>query len=116
MNLIQMTINAGIDHGIVLEVSEVAALIPMQDRKDIARCSAEELQVWAHCLAQRAVLNRGIVPYGWDKVAHCHFCGPVYSYHDLHMCSCEWCHVREAGKPFPRPTDNQYQPTCALSK
>jgi hypothetical protein len=107
MNLIQMTISAGIDHGIVLEVSEVAALIPQQDRQGITRCSAEELQGWAHCLAQRAVLNRGIVPGGWIHTLHCESCGPVYSWRKGTAIACEWCHIENH---FPRPTDNLYLP------
>jgi hypothetical protein len=103
MSLIRLTQQYGLDHGILLEVSEIAALVPLQDRADIAKCSRSELQGWALCLAQRAVLMRGIVPDGWDKTAHCHFCGWIFSYHDLNCCNCEWCHVREAGKPFPQP-------------
>lgn len=107
MNLIKLTQAFGIDHGVLLEVSEIAALVPIEDRADIERCSREELQLWAKCLAQRAVLMRGIVPDGWNKTAHCHFCGLVWSYHDLNMCSCEWCNVREAGVYFPQPNEEK---------
>ena len=106
MNLIQMTISAGIDHGIVLEVSEVAALIPHQDRQDIARCNREELQGWATCLAQRALLSRGIAPGGWVHTLECENCGPVYSWREGTAINCEWCHIENH---FPRPTDNQFQ-------
>ena len=73
------------------------------DLQDAINCSREELQAWASALAMRATQRRGHVPRGWDRVAHCAHCGPVYSFHDLDTLSCGWCELKLAGKRFPVP-------------
>ena len=40
-------------------------------------------------IALRLIRERGIVPSGWDRIAHCYFYGPVFSYHDLNILTCD---------------------------
>ncbi len=102
--LIRLAIQSGIfDQGIQLEEREITALMPPTDWRDVADCDLDQLKAWAAALAMRAVRYRGRVPCGWDKVAHCAHCGPVYSFHDLDTLSCGWCDMRLAGKWFPQP-------------
>lgn len=104
IRLIQLAIEEGIyGHGLKLEEREIAALVPPSDWKETEQCTTDELKAWGAALAMRAVRYRGIVPKGWDKVAHCAHCGPVYSFHDLDTLSCGWCELRLAGKWFPQP-------------
>ena len=106
--LIRMAIQSGIfDQGIHLEEKEIAALIPPSNWRDVANCTTDELKAWGAALAMRAVRYRCKVPRGWDKVAHCAYCGPVWSEHDLKMLSCGWCDMRLAGKRFQRPGDDE---------
>ena len=102
--LIQLAIQSGIfDQGIKLEEKEIAALVPPSDWRDVANCDLDQLKAWAAALAMRAVRYRGKVPRGWDQVAHCRHCGPVYSFHDLDTLFCGWCDMRLAGKWYPHP-------------
>ena len=106
--LIRLAIQAGIyEHALVLEEKEVAALVPPSDWRDTAKCTIEELQAWAACLALRAVRYRGKVPSGWDKISQCAQCGPVWSDHGLDTLSCGWCELRLAGKWFPAPKQGE---------
>ena len=93
----------GIDDQVLLEDDEIRAELDADGIRELKSASLEVRKSWAEAIALRLVRHRGIVPTCWDKVAHCHFCGPVYSYHDLHMCSCDWCDMRIAGKWFPQP-------------
>jgi hypothetical protein len=102
--LVRLAIQTGVfNQGVKLEKMEVAALVPPSDWRDVANCTPDELKAWGAALAMRAVRYRGKVPAGWDKVAHCQHCGPVYSFHDQHTLSCGWCEMRLAGKWFPQP-------------
>ena len=102
--LVRLAIQSGVfDHGLQLEEKEIAALVPPSDWTDTEQCTIEELKAWAAALAMRAVRYRGKVPAGWDKVANCAHCGPVYSFHNLDTLSCGWCDMRLAGKRFPVP-------------
>ena len=101
--LVRLTIDYGIDHGILLDEKEIAALVPPSDWRDASNCTTDELKAWAAALAMRAVRYRGKVPHGWNKVAHCVHCGPVHSFHDMNTLSCGWCELRLAGKWFPVP-------------
>ena len=104
--LIRLAIQSGIfDQGIQMEEKEITALMPPSDWRDVAGCNLDELKAWAAALAMRAVRYRGRVPAGWDRVAHCAHCGPVYSFHDLDTLSCGWCELRMAGKWFPVPEE-----------
>ena len=104
--LIHLAIQSGIfDQSIQLEEKEIAALIPPSDWHDVTNCNPDELKAWGAALAMRAVRNRGKVPRGWDKVAHCAHCGPVYSFHELDTLSCGWCELRLAGECFPVPDE-----------
>ena len=102
--LIRLAIQSGIfDQGIQLEEKEIAALVPPSDWRDVSNCDLDELKAWGAALATRAVRYRCKVPRGWDKVAHCAHCGPVWSEHNLDTLSCGWCDMRLAGKWFPTP-------------
>ncbi len=102
--LIRLAIQSGIfDQGIQLEEKEIAALVPPTDWRDVSNCDLDELKAWGAALAMRAVRYRGKVPRGWDKVAYCAHCGPVWSEHNLDTLSCGWCDMRLAGKWFPTP-------------
>ena len=102
--LIQLAIQSGIfDQGIKLEEKEIAALVPPTDWRDVSNCDLDQLKAWAAALAMRAVRYRCKVPRGWDKIAHCAYCGPVYSFHNLDTLSCGWCDMRLAGRWFPKP-------------
>lgn len=106
--LVSSAILSGVfEHGLLLEEKEIAALVPPADWREVTNCSPGELQAWAAALAMRAVRYRGKIPAGWSKVAHCKECGPVYSFHDQDTLSCGWCDMTRAGKPFPRPIENE---------
>ncbi len=106
--LIRLAIQSGIfDQGIQLEEKEIATLVPPSDWRDVSNCDLDQLKAWAAALAMRAVRYRGKVPRGWDKVAHCTHCGPVYSSHDLDTLSCGWCDMRLARKRFPKPNQQE---------
>jgi len=102
--LVRLAIVAGIhEQGYEFTSAEIRRLQDNQDLQDAINCSCAELQAWASALAIRATQYRGKVPAGWDKIAHCKYCGPVYSFHDLDTLSCGWCDMRLAGKWFPTP-------------
>ena len=93
----------GADHGLLLEESAILNELDSEGIADLQEASTEVRQAWAESLATRLVQAQGIVPKGWDKVAHCAHCGPVHSFHDLDTLSCGWCDMRLAGKWFPVP-------------
>ena len=102
--LIRLTIQSGIfDQGYKLEENEIKKLVPPSDWRDVSRCEPEELQAWAACLALRAIRYRGKVPTGWDQIALCANCGPVYSFAAGDCLACPWCELKRAGKWFPVP-------------
>lgn len=102
--LVSLAIQSGVyDQGFKLEEKEIAALVPPSDWRDVSNCDLDQLKARAAALAIRAVRYRGKVPRGWDQVARCRHCGPVYSFHDLDTLSCGWCDMRLAGKRFPAP-------------
>jgi len=106
--LIRLAIQSGIfDQGIQLEEKEITALVPPTDWRDVAGCDLDELKAWAAALASRAVRYRCKVPRGWDKIAHCVYCGLIWAEHDLKMLSCGWCDMRLAGKWFPTPNQQE---------
>ncbi len=100
---IRLAQHYGADNGILLEQSEILAELDSEGIEELRTANTEVRQSWAESIATRLVQARGIVPKGWDKVAHCAHCGPVYSFHNLDTLSCGWCHMRLAGKWFPQP-------------
>jgi hypothetical protein len=105
--LVHLAIVAGIhEQGSKFTTTEIRRLQGNDDLLDAINCSRAELQAWASALAIRATQRRGLVPRGWDKIARCRYCGPVWAEHDLEMLSCAWCDLRLAGKWFQRPCDN----------
>lgn len=73
---------------------------------DVAACSGlddEELRRYLRRLERVAGMNAGIVPAGWDAVAHCAGCGPVHLWEPLRVIACPWCFRRKAGNRIPRP-------------
>ncbi len=104
--LIRLAIQEGVsEQGLVLDEKEITDLMPPSDWSDVANCTTDELKAWGASLAMRAVRYRGQVPAGWDQVAHCQQCGPVYSFHNLDTLSCGWCEMRRARKWFPLPDE-----------
>jgi hypothetical protein len=102
--LVHLAIVAGIhEQGYEFTVAEIRRLQDNQDLRDAINCGRAELQAWASALAIRAVRYRGKVPRGWDQVAHCAQCGPVYSFAAGEYLSCAWCDMKRAGKWFPVP-------------
>ena len=102
--LVRLAIHSGIyEHGLKLEKKEIAGLVPPSDWNDADNCTLEELKAWGACLAMRAVRYRGQVPNGWDQVANCKHCGPVYQYAAGDYQFCPWCELKRAGKWFPAP-------------
>ena len=107
-DLIRLAIQSGVtDHGLQLGEEEVASLVPPSDLRDVSKCEPEELQAWAACLALRAVRYRGKVPTGWDQIANCANCGPVYSFAAGDCLACPWCELKRAGKWFPAPKEGE---------
>jgi hypothetical protein len=84
-------------------VAESEVLRVIGDTSGLADVSAAELDGWASALALRTVQARQVIPTGWEKVANCRYCGPVWSEHELPTLSCGWCWMRATGKWFPRP-------------
>ena len=102
--LVGLAVHEGVfNHDIQFDGKEIAALVPPSDWRDVANCTPKELKAWAAALAMRAVRYRGKVPAGWDKIAHCQYCGAVWAEHDLDMLSCAWFDLRLAGTGFQRP-------------
>jgi hypothetical protein len=102
--LIQLAVEEGIyEHGLKLAEQELAALVPPSDWKDTEHCTSEELKAWAIALALRAIRYRGQVPTGWDQIAVCKNCGPVYSFVVGECMACPWCEQKHTGKWFPQP-------------
>ena len=102
--LINLTQIAAVDsHGVDLSATEIRDMIPSNDMAHITDTPAQDIRLWAACLALRAVKYAGLIPTGWDKVSKCKRCGKVWSDHGLDMLSCGWCEMRAAGKWFPRP-------------
>ena len=102
--LVRLAVQSGVfEQGYLLDEKEIAALVPPTDWRDVSHCSVDELKAWAAALAMRAVRYRGKVPHGWDKVANCTHCGPVYSFAAGDFLACPWCELKRAGKWFPVP-------------
>ena len=102
--LIRLAIQSGIfDQSIQLEEKEIAALVPPSDWKDTEQCTTDELKAWGAALAMRAVRYRGKIPRGWNQVANCAQCGPVYSFAAGECLACPWCELKRAGKFVPVP-------------
>jgi hypothetical protein len=91
------------EHGLSIHAETIAALVPPSDWNDTEQCTPEELQAWASALALRAIRYQGQVPNGWDKVANCQNCGPVYSFAGGDYLACPWCEMTRAGKSIPLP-------------
>lgn len=73
---------------------------------DVAACaglSDDTLRAYLHGLERNAGMEAGIVPLGWDAVAHCEGCGPVHLWEPLRVVACPWCFRRKAGNRIPRP-------------
>jgi hypothetical protein len=102
--LINLAIEEGIyEHGLQLTEREIAALVPPSDWRDSEKCTTEELKAWGAALVLRAIRYRGQVPAGWDKIANCENCGPVYSFTPGDCLACPWCELKRAGKYVPVP-------------
>ena len=73
---------------------------------DVTACAGESddtLRAYLRGLAEQHGMEAGIVPWGWDAVAHCEGCGPVRLWEPLRVVACPWCFRRKAGKRIPRP-------------
>jgi hypothetical protein len=104
--LVELAIHAGIhEQGSQFSPSDIRRLADNEDLQDVVNSTGQELQAWASALAIRAVRYRGKVPRGWDQVAHCAQCGPVYSFAAGEYLSCAWCDLQRAGKWFPVPNE-----------
>ena len=102
-NFCRLVQHYGADSGVLLEESAILSELDTDGIADLQTASTAVRQSWAEALAIRLVQVRGIVPKGWDKVAHCQHCGPVWAEHDLPTLSCGWCWMRLAGKRLPQP-------------
>ena len=83
-----------------------AAHIHRLHADDVAACaglSDDTLRAYLHGLERNAGMEAGIVPLGWDAVAHCEGCGPVHLWEPLRVVACPWCFRRKAGNRIPRP-------------
>ena len=102
-NFCRLVQHFGTDHGLLLEESAILSELDTDGIADLQEASTAVRQSWAESIAIRLVQVRRIVPKGWDKIAHCAHCGPVWAEHNLKMLSCNWCWMRLAGKRFPQP-------------
>jgi hypothetical protein len=105
-NFLKLVQHYGADNGLLLEESAILNALDPQAITDLESAHTQTRQSWAESIATRLVQAQGIIPSGWDNVAHCVHCGPVWAEHDLEMLSCSWCDLRAAGKWFQRPGDN----------
>ena len=106
-SFVKLVQHYGADSGVLLEESAILNELDPQGITDLQSASKQTRQSWAESIGTRLVQAQGIIPSGWDKIAHCAHCGPVYSFHDLDTLSCGWCDMRLAGKWFPRPEKNE---------
>jgi len=91
----------GVDNGILLEETDIIGeLDKPEELLDIDQVTPIS---WSTAVGLRLVRQKGIVPEGWTRVAHCAHCGPIWSHHGLDTLSCAWCEMRLAGKDFPKP-------------
>ena len=102
-NFCRLVQHYGADSGVLLEESAILSELDTDGIADLQAASTATRQSWAESIAIRLVQARGIVPKGWDRVAHCQHCGPVWAEHDLPTLSCGWCWMRLAGKRLPQP-------------
>lgn len=102
-NFARLVQHYGADNGVLLEESAILSELDTDGIADLQTASTQTRQSWAESIATRLVQVRRIVPKGWDQIAHCQHCGPVWAEHDLKMLSCAWCPMRLAGKRFPVP-------------
>ena len=100
-NFCRLVQHYGADNGLRLEESTILSELDTEGIRDLQEASTEVKQSWAESIGIRLVQVQGIVPKGWDMIAHCQHCGPVWAEHDLNMLSCNWCWMRLAGKWFP---------------
>jgi hypothetical protein len=89
------------EYGYQFNATEAARQINYID--GIVELSPLELDDWAATIVTRMIQARGQIPKGWDKVARCVHCGPVWCPNDIDKLRCGWCDLREAGETFPQP-------------
>jgi hypothetical protein len=87
--------------------NEILAELDTDGIEELKTATLETRLSWATAIGLRIIRHHGFVPTGWTKIAHCYFCGPVHSYLNLNMLSCQWCEMREAGKSFPQPSSEE---------
>jgi hypothetical protein len=82
------------------------ALVHQLSEADLADCNTatdETLTSYLHALQTTADRKAGIVPEGYNDVAYCEECGPVWLFTPGAFHGCPWCWNRAHGKPIPRP-------------
>lgn len=71
--------------------------------EQLAELSDATLRAYALALFATAEREAGRIPPGWDNLAHCTHCGPVWYWMQGRLAGCPWCWNRRALKPIPRP-------------
>jgi hypothetical protein len=83
-----------------------AALVDALDAADVIACDGlcdETLRAYLRVLEREEQMARGTIPEGWEAVAHCEACGPVYWHGCERLKACAWCKHRKALRAIPRP-------------
>jgi len=86
-------------------IADTEVMRVIGDTSGLANSTQTEIDGWACALALRTLQARQKVPKGWEKVANCKRCGPVWAEHELTTLSCGWCWMRAEGLTFPQPED-----------
>jgi hypothetical protein len=95
--------HVGASNGKLLDNTEILRELDVEGIRELNVVPREVRLAWATAVALRLIRKHSLIPNGWDLVAHCANCGPVWSYAAFECLSCPWCEIRHAGKWIPRP-------------
>lgn len=68
-----------------------------------AEIGSDNLRAFAQAMQVGRDRRVGRIPEGYEEIATCKRCGPVWLFTDGTVPSCPWCINRMAGWPIPRP-------------
>lgn len=99
--------HVGASNGKLLDNAEILLEMDVEGLRELNVVSREVRLAWATAVAQRLIRKRGLIPNGWDYVAHCANCGPVWSPAAFEILSCPCCELRSAGAWLPQPLNRE---------
>lgn len=82
------------------------AMLHRLNANDVAACVGESddtLRAYVRGLEHSTRMDEGRAPFGWNAIAHCAGCGPVWWHQAESLKACPWCFKRNAGRSIPSP-------------